>query len=211
MEPIFVVIIAISLNPLFFNFSLFPIVTQFCSCLGEELGIAGNCVSTDGSNDVVREKMKKRHEMLLESTGIELSWVSGLPGKLLEDAYQMIEEGKVLSASHCFFQSFCISRLTSQPALEALALESLADIPDIPIVIFLRIWSTFGKEYWSSGISSEGKFVTKSNLTFCCIRAAGSNLDTNHSNHRRLVTQSIMRATSPVKTDFKRVSPPVIP
>lgn len=210
MEPIFVVIIAISLNPLF-PISLSPIVTQFCSCLGEELGIAGNCVSTDGSNDVVREKMKKRHEMLLESTGIELSWVSGLPGKLLEDAYQMIEEGKVLSASHCFFQSFCISRLTSQPALEALALESLADIPDIPIVIFLRIWSTFGKEYWSSGISSEGKFVTKSNLTFCCIRAAGSNLDTNHSNHRRLVTQSIMRATSPVKTDFKRVSPPVIP
>ena len=185
------------------------IAVQFASCLGEELGIAGN-----QNDDETRKKMLDRHELLLKSTGIELSWVSGLAGKLLEDGFQMKEDGKVLSAAHMFFQAVCISRLTSQPTLEALAMEALAGIDDIPIVIFLRIWSTCGKEYWPSGISLEGMFVTPAH-TFCCSRAGGlaarmddfNGLETKtkepqsaNAHHRKKVTSTILRASSPMKS-----------
>ena len=100
-----------------------------------------------------------------------------------------------------FFQAVCISRLTEQPTLEALALQSLAGIEDIPIVIFLRIWSTCGQEHWSSGISPEGVFVTDMGR-FQCRRAGGlagkamEEETKEQSGHHRHVTSTIMRATS---------------
>lgn len=122
----------------------------------------------------------------------------------------MKEDGKILSASHMFFQAVCIARLTGQPTLEALALESLAGIEDIPIVIFLRVWSTCGGlEHWSSGIGPDGKFVTKIG-TFTCKRAGGlagkmcqaETKEQRHS-HQRHLTSTIMRATSNIN-----MSPP---
>ena len=115
----------------------------------------------------------------------------------------MKEDGKILSASHMFFQAVCIARLTVQPTLEALALESLAGIEDIPIVIFLRVWSTCGGlEHWSSGIGPDGKFVTNIG-TFTCKRAGGlagkmSQAETKEQrhSHQRHITSTIMRATS---------------
>ena len=121
----------------------------------------------------------------------------------------MKEDGKVLSAAHMFFQCVCISRLTDQPTLEDLALESLAGIEDIPIVIFLRIWSTCSQDYWSNGISPEGIFATPKG-TFRCKRAGSlaskmiqlesNNPSFSRNSHTRHLTASIMRATSPQTT-----------
>ena len=91
-------------------------------------------------------------------------------------------------------------------------MESLAGIEDIPIVIFLRLWSTCGQEYWSSGISSDGVFVTPSG-TFKCKRAGGlanklCQFETKEQHgHHRHVTSTILRATSSnEKTNNKNLS-----
>jgi len=175
--------------------------------------ITGNRQKTDDNTAAsnTRTRTLERHTKLLKSTGIQLSWVSGLASKLLEDGYQMKEDGKVLSAAHMFFQCVCISRLTDQPTLEALALESLAGIEDIPIVIFLRIWSTCGQDYWSNGISPEGIFTTPVG-TFRCKHAGSlaskmmqleshnSTISHTRNSHTRHLTASIMRATSPQRS-----------
>ena len=114
-----------------------------------------------------------RHKKLLAAANVEHDWIEGLAGKLLEDGFQMKDDGKVLSASHVFFQATCIARLKDQIALETLALESLAGMDDIPLVVFLRIWATSGTSVWkeNGGIDGTGSFTTRHG-TFRCRMAA---------------------------------------
>jgi hypothetical protein len=84
--------------------------------------------------------------------------------------YVSQEEGRTLSAAHVFFQASCISRLTKQAALERLALESLAGMNDIPLVVFLRLWATAGRDHWDGGVAS-GSFRLPGGLAFRCAEA----------------------------------------
>ena len=93
------------------------IAVQLASCLGEELGIAGNQAGQDEAEGgvvamvpeavgggyaadgggasaspeplMLRAKMLSRHKQLLASTQVQLDWVAGLAGKLVEDGFQM--------------------------------------------------------------------------------------------------------------------------
>jgi tetratricopeptide (TPR) repeat protein len=152
------------------------IAVQLVSCLGEELGIAGNLVDaadSDADSAAVLARTYLRHKKLLATTHVDHDWVEGLAGKLLEDGFQMKDDGKALSAAHVFFQAVCIARLKDQAALENLALESLAGMDDIPLVVFLRIWATSGPAAWedNGGVDRTGAFTTRHG-TFQCRMAA---------------------------------------
>ena len=85
---------------------------QFASCLGEELGIAGNRkeningTTTTTTTTSTREKTLLRHQLLLTSTGIELSWVGSLASKLLEDVRREKKKFHRIISSILFHLSF---------------------------------------------------------------------------------------------------------